>query len=289
MTKPFLLSDLGVIQVTGDDQLSYLQGQLTCDLQQLGEQGWLAGCHCDAKGKMWSNFVLLASDDGILLVMHQAVLPASLAALQKFGVFAKVEINDLSEQLSVYGLLAGDTVNEAVATANLPFGQLFVTAESVEQSTDSSNWQLAQIRAGWPLLANADQVSEFVPQMLNQASIGAISFKKGCYIGQETVARMQYLGKQKRATFYLTAESADKLGSLDNWQVQISRGDNWRKAGNLVNAVVDDKGKLHLLAVLASDASDAEQYRLYNEQQGLELALTLQALPYVPVASDGDE
>ncbi|MBD1389991.1 folate-binding protein YgfZ [Neiella sp. HB171785] len=275
MSKPFLLSDLGVIQVSGADQTSYLQGQLTCDLTKLDEQGWLAGSHCDAKGKMWSNFVMLKSDQGILLVMDKHVLSASLSALQKFGVFAKVDITDASDSLYIYGDLDQTTETPAIAKAQLPFGCLWLSAELVDHETETTDWTVQQIKAGWPLLANAEQVSEFVPQMLNQADIGAISFKKGCYIGQETVARMQYLGKQKRATFYLTGEApSEALGDIE-----VNRNGNWRKAGTIINAATDSQNQLHLLAVLASDASAEQQYRL---SQAPQTPLQIQDLPYTP-------
>ncbi|GGA74686.1 tRNA-modifying protein YgfZ [Neiella marina] len=274
MSKPYLLSDFGVIQVSGNDQISYLQGQLTCDLSKLDEHGWLAGSHCDAKGKMWSNFIVLQSSQGILMVMAKNVLSASLAALQKFGVFAKVEITDASDQLYVYGDLAQSQPASSVAGAQLPFGQLWVANELVAHEADATAWTVQQIKAGWPFLADADQVSEFVPQMLNQADVGAISFKKGCYIGQETVARMQYLGKQKRATFYLTGAASAELGDIE-----VNRNGNWRKAGSIVNTANDDQGQLHLLAILASDASTEQQYRLSGNPNS---QLQLQQLPYTP-------
>ncbi|MBW8189568.1 folate-binding protein [Neiella marina] len=284
MPKPYRLSQLGVIQVTGDDQRSYLQGQLTCDMSQLDQQHWLAGCHCDAKGKMWSNFILLQADEGLFMVMHRAVLPASLAALQKFGVFAKVDITDVSADIAVYGQLTADVQYPALATATLPFGQLWLANNDLDADSDDSPWQIAQIQAGWPLLCDSEHVGELVPQMLNQAAIGAVSFKKGCYIGQETVARMQYLGKQKRATFYLTATAAEEFHISGNNQLEISRNGNWRKAGTLLNSVLDQDGKLHTLAVLASDASNEESYRLVDETEA-SIALSLQPLPYEPMPS----
>lgn len=274
MTQLTLLPDYGVISISGPDAKTYLQGQLTCDMTQLKERGWLAGCHCDAKGKMWSNFLITQLESAICLVMRKGALGSSLAALQKFGVFSKVDITDASEQIQVYGV-EGEAESTDAFTL-IPFSAergLALSTQALEASGKASQWQLQQIQAGRPELEVESMCGEFVPQMLNQAELGAISFQKGCYIGQETVARMKYLGKQKRASFYLQG-SGQTLKAGD--ELEVERNGNWRRAGLVVNAV-QTEGEWHLLAVLASDANNTETYRLSGDESS---QLKVQALPY---------
>ena len=100
----FPLTRLGIIRLSGADRDKYLQGQVSCDVQalQLGQQ--CLGAHCDAKGKMWSSFRLLVLEDTLLLLTEMSLLPRSLAELKKYGVFAKVEIQDASSEYQLTGL-----------------------------------------------------------------------------------------------------------------------------------------------------------------------------------------
>ncbi len=278
MSQPTQLSDYGVISVTGPDSSNYLQGQLTCDLNSLAERGYLAGCHCDAKGKMWSNFWLYKNNQEILLVMRQGVLLASLAALQKFGVFSNCQISDASGRYFIYG--SSDSTSLDANIPQIPMGDgrvLLISSTELACEGTEQQWQLQQIQQGLPELAVAQQTAEFVPQMLNQADLGAICFKKGCYIGQETVARMRYLGKQKRATFYLKGQ-ATNISAGD--ELEIERGGNWRRSGQVINAV-DIDGEAHLLAVLPSDANEQGHYRKLADESS---KLTIQPLPYSPAS-----
>jgi len=256
--------ELGIIRISGEDAISYLQGQLTCDVTQLGQQGWLLGAHCNAKGKVWSNFVLLRGQDALFMVMHNAVLPASLEALNKFAVFSKVELQTYSSEADVVLTQDNAAPSEALAQAELDIGcTLSLVVKSVTSNSEQKNWPLYFIQQRFPWLASSAQQEQFVPQMLNQDLLGAISFDKGCYIGQETVARMRYLGKQNRALYYLTG-TAIQLQPAD--QLEMALGSNWKRSGNVVNAAQDSDGSWHLLAVLPTELEADAAFRLLGDQ-----------------------
>lgn len=260
--SPSSLSALGVIQISGEDSISYLQGQLTCDMALLQDNQWLAGAHCNAKGKLWSNFVILHATDALYMVMHKAVLAHSLAALRKYAVFSKVELNDVSGSHQVVASTPEHTIAEAIATAKLPIHcQLSVLPNaSAIRDEGASHWMQHFIQYGYPWLASDAQVEQFIPQMLSLDTLDAISFSKGCYIGQETVARMHYRGKQNRALYRLQGHSDHPITAGD--KLELSLGESWKQTGSIINAEQDDTANWHLLAVLPADIDSESAFRL---------------------------
>ncbi|MBL4908811.1 MAG: tRNA-modifying protein YgfZ [Alteromonadaceae bacterium] len=310
------VNNLSAINLSGEDQVSYLQGQVTCDVTQLTENSLLNGAHCDAKGKMFAIFRLFKRNDALWLLQPQATLATSLAALQKFGVFAKVTIQQ-AENFAAYALVGtqaeqrlkqqfkqipdsmtpvvqlGNTTLIYIANDNSQQKQpektqqrylLIDTVENIEKITanfilpifKSDLWDLQEILTGFPLM-NENIIGEYVPQMLNVQAINGISFTKGCYLGQETVARMQYLGRNKRALFILSGELKAPL--TDNTIIELQLGENWRRAGKVLSYYQADNGQTYLQAVLASDINDESTLRLkVNDKQHAQLSINAQ--PY---------
>jgi folate-binding protein YgfZ len=304
------LPQLGAIRVTGPDTDKYLQGQLTCDLYALEPHKVLNGGHCDAKGKLFSIFRLVSHGQGKLLIQQNASLQASLAALKKFGVFSQVEI-DKADELDFY-LLCGeqaanhikdylaavpDALNQVIHHKH--YSALYISGEhprylvwgertlmqdfasnaKLEQISEQA-WQLLEMNDGIPLLSEP-AVGEYVPQMLNLQAIDGISFTKGCYLGQETVARMQYLGNNKRALFTLTA---DKVTTTDDIHtVEVELNGNWRRAGMVLATYISDEHQLTIQAVLASDSEKQQSFRIKEQPQ---IQLTLNDLPYQITQAD---
>ncbi len=289
------LSDVSAITLSGDEQLNYLQGQVTCDVQQLTDNTLLNGAHCDAKGKVYSVFRLFKREEAFWLLQPKATLPASLAALQKFGVFAKVTITEQQHNqcYALVGQQAGDILKahfSQVPDSMTPVVQCgsttliyishlnnisrYLLIDNTEQFSLPSRklalpiysqavWNLHEIMAGFPLL-NQSAIGEYVPQMLNVQAINGISFTKGCYLGQETVARMQYLGRNKRALFILSG-NADKNITLDD-VIEQQLGENWRSAGKLLSFYQADNGDLYLQAVLANNIEGKLRLRTSTEK-----------------------
>ena len=225
------LAHEGVLAVRGSDASKFLQGQLTCNLNYLDEHTASLGARCTQKGRMQSSFRILLQGDGCVLAMARGLLEAQLADLKKYAVFSKSKLTDESDAWVRFGVQHGDGALTALGL-QLPLetdavvrhgaliavrvsparAELWAPAEQAEdlatrlgeQLAQGSldEWLLGQIRAG------IGQVLEptrelFIPQMLNLQAVGGVSFKKGCYTGQEIVARMQYLGKLKRRLYHV--------------------------------------------------------------------------------------
>lgn len=307
-TYAIALTQFNAISLTGEDKSTYLQGQVTCDVNLVKEQSMSRGAHCDAKGKVYAIFRLINRDDALLLLQPKSSLSASLAALKKFGVFAKVTIEE-SEDYKFFALVgeqASDLIHQyydAVPDSLTPVihqgatSIIYLSGKQsryliVQQKTQDNAlmaqcqlpiyndnvWQLTEIQEGFPLLEE-NSLEQYVPQMLNLQAINGISFTKGCYLGQETVARMQYLGKNKRALYGLTSNALDETSTIEISSgdiIEKQLGDNWRKAGDILAAYVGPN-KISLQAVLANDVDQNTQFRLKNQPNQ---TFTLTELPY---------
>lgn len=297
------LSDFGAISLSGEEQTKYLQGQVTCDVNSSTEKDLLIGAHCDAKGKAFSVFRLINRSSAHLLLQPKGSIANSLKELQKFGVFAKVTIEETTHLHFV--ALVGEQANELLQrefsqvpdslTPVVQAGSTSVVYLAGEQpryiiidEQDKINaitralalpiyaqaiWNALEISEGFPIISEKTS-GQYVPQMLNLQAINGISFTKGCYLGQETVARMQYLGKNKRALFSLTAQLSSQLETEDILEKKL--GDNWRKAGDILAFYQADDGSCTIEAVLAND-SEQPQLRIASQPDS---SVTFQPLPY---------
>ncbi|MGM0525613.1 MAG: YgfZ/GcvT domain-containing protein [Pseudomonadota bacterium] len=276
------LDDYGIIQVSGDDANSFLQGQLTCDMQQLKQQSFVYGAHCDPTGKAFSVFWLVPWQASFLLIMHRSAVAGSLAQFKKFGVFNQVTLEDVSDNWTVAGVF-GTQADQVITDQNddtiiikvgsEPLQYLLLSPTTISTDYSQLYWDALEIERVRPQLT-ADNSQQFVPQMLNVQALGGVSFDKGCYIGQETIARMKYLGKQKRALFRLSGQAqAVKPGTELERQV----GENWRRAGTVIMAVNRSEQLQDLLAVLPSDIEQDTSIRVRGDDASL---LEIHSLPY---------
>ena len=206
-----LLDNLGMITMVGDDKKSYLHGQVTCDVVSLEKDQSMLGAHCDAKGKVWSVFRLFHHNDGYAMVQPKSAIEVELNEIKKYAVFSKVTIEESSDV--VLGV-AGENADAFISTLNADSGDvrtveggtavkvasnhwlLALTAEAAQSLVEGSQatltthelWTRFDIEAALPYV-EADAQNEHIPQALNLQALGGISFTKGCYTGQETVAR----------------------------------------------------------------------------------------------------
>jgi len=304
------LNDMAAISLAGEEQNKYLQGQVTCDVNSVDEHKLLNGSHCDAKGKVFSVFRLIQRKSANLLIQPKTTVAASLAELKKFGVFAKVTIEaveDLS-YLAVCGEEAEaaltqqlaklptqsspvetlDTTTIVYLAGNTPRYLLIDDENTISSIATKLNlitythkaWDLLEIIEGFPTL-NESAISAYVPQMLNLQALDAISFTKGCYLGQETVARMQYLGKNKRALYGLKGQASSPV--TDQSTIEKQLGENWRKAGDLLACYTADNGETYIQAVLASDTDEETKLQI---KDAADTKLQLQPLPYSLTTQD---
>lgn len=229
------LPHLGVIAVMGEDAASFLQGQLTQDFALLGQGEARLAAYCTAKGRMLASFVGFKRPDGeILLVCGQDLLAATLKRLSMFVLRAKAKLRDASGEFMLLGL-AGPAVDEVAGRAAAPWHKQEVGAASVVHlypadgvpralwvapsgtpvpqaaPMASGAWHWGEVRSGVATLS-APVVEAFVPQMLNYESVGGVNFKKGCYPGQEVVARSQFRGTLKRRAYLVHGPDPMQVG-----------------------------------------------------------------------------
>ena len=247
------IAHLGLIRARGADARKFLQGQLTNDVLGMGlSQARLAG-FCSAKGRLQASFIVwMLADDDLLLACAASVLPAVLKRLSMFVMRAQCKLTDASAELSLFGATgasASALVGDAPAWGSrcitggtlvrLPdvdgvARALLAVAPTHAPVADASPgaWRLLEVRSGIPTI-EAATVEQFVPQMLNYELIGGVDFQKGCYPGQEVVARSQYRGTIKRRMFLFECDVAAEAG-----QEVFHSADVEQPAGRVVNAAL---------------------------------------------------
>ncbi|MFQ1022960.1 YgfZ/GcvT domain-containing protein [Avibacterium paragallinarum] len=272
------LSQYRVISVQGVDAEKFLQGQLTCDVNGLADGQSTLTAHCDPKGKMSSVFRLLRENaEQFYLIIRHALLPSALDNLKKYAVFSKVAFE--AQDWQVFGILDKQKCGAISADFCLEIEQsacamlLNKTAQQIDFTGEIAQWEQAIMQAGYPILSPESQ-NEFIPQALNLQCIEqAISFQKGCYIGQETVARAKYRGINKRAMFLFNAQTNTPVQLGSEIEMQLENG--WRKTGFILSAVHFDD-ILWLQVVLNNNFEPNTQFRL----AGSETLLNAVPLPY---------
>lgn len=309
-----LCSDLsyrGLIAVQGPDADQFLQGQLTCDVRQATHTHSLLGAFCTPKGRALACFRLFRRDDVLYLELPHTLVEPVLTRLCKYLLRAKAALKDASGSLVRFGmagpnaetLLTGlfgaipEIVNGAVHTTGdwpgitiirapgtlprfelhgslLEMQAIWKTLERKAIFTGAEPWRLLDILAGIPTIY-PETAETFVPQMLNLQWLDGISFQKGCYTGQEVVARTHYLGKLKRRMYLARVDSpapprpGDPLFSP---QADASQG-----AGRLVDAARHPEGGYTVLAAALIDCAEQGVLQLGDANGPM---LKLEPLPY---------
>ena len=206
------LNNHAILQVSGKDAQQFLQGQLTCDVKKIDETTSTLGAHCNPKGQVLSFFRLFYRDEDYYLLMPSNIIEQALRALKKYALFSKVTLTIL--QINCYGVLVPkekitlpkmdneivntDTITSIRVPGKTPRYYMIDFAETLNiNSATPEHWHQLDLEAGIPRLY-PHTIGEFLPHYLNLPALGAVSFKKGCYTGQEIIARMQHRGKLKQ-------------------------------------------------------------------------------------------
>jgi len=212
------LTRYGLLSVTGADARDFLHAQLTNDIAHLGpERAVLAGW-CSAKGRLLASFLVVPSPEGFLLQVARDLAAPVAKRLSMFVLRSKVKVADESESWMQNGVWDADWKQPDVAwkngVATVRVGDrrfLEIGAAVTEASADEAEWTLQEIRAGRPFISAATQ-DQFVPQMVNLEKLGGVDFQKGCYPGQEIVARAQYRGEVKRRMVQMRGPESARPG-----------------------------------------------------------------------------
>ena len=218
------LTQYGLLEATGNDARSFLHAQLTNDIEGLAADQVRYAGWCSAKGRLLASFLVVPHADGYLLQLARDLAPAVAKRLSMFILRSQVKITDASAAWAQFGLwgpesdaaLAGLGIeapaedlqiarHESILAVRVSRHRCLLLAPATERArlaalpgaSDASDWALEEIRGGRPLITQATQ-DQFVPQMVNYERFGALDFQKGCYPGQEIVARAQYRGQVKR-------------------------------------------------------------------------------------------
>ena len=219
------LADWGVIRAQGADAATFLHSQLTQDFALLDrDHARLAG-FCTAKGRLLATMVgWRQGDDEILLALPAETLPATLKRLSMFVLRAKCKLTDASAEFAVYGLLGKPAAEAWTLTRDGDATQIALPGPGralrvqptalpapacATMTPDDWSWAEAEAGVAW---VRGATVEAFVPQMINFEALGGVSFKKGCYPGQEIVARSQYRGTIKRRVQVFEVEGAATVG-----------------------------------------------------------------------------
>lgn len=299
------LGDLGVLSLTGPDSAKFLQGQSTADFSKLAPGGALRGACCNLQGRVFTSFVAAATTTGLLLVMNRALVAPSLQTLAKYAVFSKTHLADASDTYRILGL-AGNRASATIAALGLripdrgsalaadgtlavhcgdtrfllavPVAQAqtrWLELESHARPAGLPLWHLLDIRAGHADV-RPETGDQFLPQMLNYHHSGAVSFTKGCYTGQEVVARTQYRGKLKRHLHRLSMATAQAPAS--GTEATLTGAAN--PVGTVVLAVPAGADRCEALVVLRDEARNASVL----EFGGGPIAVEFLPLPYTTAA-----
>lgn len=294
------LSWLGVVSVSGPDAEDFLQNQLCNDLRDLRKEKAQLNGHLNPKGRMLANFLALRGDKEISFVMPASLIPSFIKRLSMYRLRAKVDLADSSDQWVAMGLVGaeaeaalGTEVSEKPFTVvagehgiaiRLPQAGILLLAPAAKAQTlwegfaarcpavGGDAWQWLLVQAGLPIILPATQ-EKFVPQMVNYEALGGVSFTKGCFPGQEVVARTQHLGEIKRRLHlaHLDAPEVPVPGDeLHGGEAEAQVG------GQIVNCCPAPGGGYDLLAVIPkASVGNPIHWKSANGPQ-----LVFKALPY---------
>lgn len=302
-----VLDDYGLIKVEGDDAENFLHAQFTNDLQQgVSEDNSQLSAYCSPKGRVLALFRIFKQADAYYLSMPRELVAATHKRLSMFVLMSKVTLTDESDNISQLGVSGPNSEQKLMAMAGQPPEQVNQVATKDDFSiiripgthprfqiigpkkeikslnnklgtfvaeVSANAWQLLDIHAGIPVIKLAN-VEAFVPQMINLQAIDGLSFKKGCYPGQEVVARMQYLGKLKRR-MYLAHSDDDAIAAAGD-SVFVD-GDEPRKTGAVVIAQPAPASGSDLLIVMEIESAENHSLQLHENAP---TPLTLKPLPY---------
>ena len=230
MKKPVvynLANSQNILAVSGEDALTFLQGQVTCDIKQLNQENSLFGALCNPKGRAISLFYIFKRSDVYYMVVPTDLSDMLFKRLKMFVFRSKVGIENVSDDFVILGSPAQNKLSELgcfvqisiqsdsnlsiIIYAKKRFEEL--AADNLNNISDQTQpWYQALIKAGIPRI-NKQTTEMFVPQMLNLELLNAISFTKGCYTGQEIIARMHYKGTLKRRMYLFNSPKALEPGA----------------------------------------------------------------------------
>lgn len=269
------LQQQGLLQVSGKQAASFLQGQITADIHTIEQGHCPLTAICNAKGRVLYTLRVIPHQSDYLLLLPKSMVTPAIHDLQKYARLSRVNLNDASDDYKILGLNATPAQiqqhfanlaidNDRLAKqenctfmmliqpslrllAIIPQHQSSIIDTLNFEAIDEVVWDAMDIQAGLPTITLATQ-GLFTPHDLKLPTLNGVSFSKGCYIGQEIVARMQYLGKSKQHTYQIELETNDtpEVGA-------ILKNIEGIEIGQILNCVEGAKSKCFLALVVMND------------------------------------
>ncbi len=301
------LSHFGIIAAYGDDAAEFLQAQFSNDIHQVDETHSQLSALCSPKGRMLCNFRIFRREQTYYLVLPYELLEAALSRLRMFVLRSKVTLEDASDALMGIGAsgnkivehlgdIAGklpQSIDEAIEFKDYtiirvagvvpryeiygllePMKKLWQALDVHATPVGANIWELLNIQAGIPVITAAS-IDAYVPQMANMHLINGVSFTKGCYPGQEIVARMHYLGKLKRRMYRIGFDAHEKPAPGTPLVTESSTAS--QDIGSILSAQQNPDGNYEALAVIQVNDAENSQLKL-GDASGPEV--TILDLPY---------
>lgn len=274
--KLIALNYLGLLSIAGEDAKKFLQGQFTCDLEEISPTQSRMGAQCNPQGRVICLFRLYWFNNQYLLQIPRELIPRVMASLKKYAVFFKVHLTDVSDvfkQMGYTGQLDQypNSINEGleinhhlIVRVNGADARYMILGENNffthEAAQPEENWKYLEIHSNIPTIY-PETSEKFLPHELNLPQLNAISFKKGCYTGQEIIARMEYKAKLKKRLFSATAHSP--ITPLRGGEIYQASN----PCGNIVDFCQVGYNKWELLVIAPIDEVTQKTLSLDTEQQ----------------------
>ncbi|MEI4259806.1 MAG: tRNA-modifying protein YgfZ [Candidatus Dasytiphilus stammeri] len=297
-----------IITTTGPDALSYMQGQLTSDINQLHINHYCHSAHCNAKGKMLTNLLLFFYKGQLSWIIRNSVRDIQIEALKKYAIFSDFNVTSLDRTviIGIAGHEAQSTLNQIFPVLPsihcpvventsstllhfpLPSDRFLIITNRTRaiklqqqlskrfliQFNNSKQWLALDIEAGYPII-DQDNSGQFFPQAANLHYMKAISWTKGCYIGQEMISRVQYRGINKRALYMLVFKSI--YFPSCNYVIEMKCSfDKWKKCGKVLAACRVHNGQIWVQAILDYNIPSGSKLRI----AGCQDLVSLQSFSY---------
>ncbi len=271
------ISHLAILKITGADATQFLQGQLTCNINELTEFNSFFSASCNAKGRTITTLLIYKKNDEYLIILPKELTDKVITKFRMYILRSAVNIQDVTDELCLVGLTTPDPtllktlpekqfdVNQSTTKISL-YGQdhRYLMINSVTDASsawnqlyqshgvtpvNSSSWKFQDISTGIPWLTQATS-EEYIPQMLNIDKLGGISFNKGCYTGQEIIARTHYLGKAKRELFLAECNPTAMLKG----NIQIFKNNSEHAIGKVIST--ESSGKITRMLTVIQNSDD---------------------------------
>lgn len=297
------LADFSLLRIDGDERQSFLQNLLSNDIRLVSDTQAQYTSLNNAKGRMIASLLIWQHQDAYIAQIHRSLAELVCKRLNMYKLRAKVNIQDITQHSVLLGMVStspqADSSQPMLVTSDTQSSLIKLSAQRqllfIEQTehaiqrsaellpqytpTDQQHWEWQSIQEGIPTIT-ADTQEAFVAQMINFGEIGGINFKKGCYPGQEVVARMQYLGKLKRRMYLAHIDSP----TPPNAGQELHTDKQTESCGKIVNNSLSPCGGYDVLAVIQIASQQSKSIQLNAD--GCDYPLQFKPLPYSIAAAE---